>query len=115
MRAASQRRIQSAQMNLSGAVAHAAPPTQSQPPPPLQVSPAAASVSAPCVATPGSGASGVVGTGVAAAAAPGTANLVYPPDAAIQAIRRFSARPPFPELMVSFQSLPMIAVIENFI
>ncbi|CAE1293675.1 ARID2 [Acanthosepion pharaonis] len=99
LRAASQRRIQSAQMNLSGAVAHAAPPTQSQPPPPLQVSPAAASVSAPCVATPGSGASGVVGTGVAAAAAPGTANLVYPPDAAIQAIRRFSARPPFPELM----------------
>ncbi|GAB1608732.1 hypothetical protein Ahia01_001157600, partial [Argonauta hians] len=28
-----------------------------------------------------------------------TTNTVYPPDAAIQAIRRFSARPPFPELM----------------
>ena len=25
---------------------------------------------------------------------------VYPPNAALQAIRRFSARPPFPELMV---------------
>lgn len=101
---------------MPGAVAHAAPPTQSQPPllPPLQVSPAAAaSVSAPCVSTAGSGVSGVVvGSGgvsaaAAAAPAPGTANLVYPPDAAIQAIRRFSARPPFPELMVSFQSLLM--------
>lgn len=26
---------------------------------------------------------------------------IYPPNAALQAIRRFSARPPFPELMVT--------------
>lgn len=42
---------------------------------------------------------------------------VYPPNAALQAIRRFSARPPFPEMLVgygSFIASCVCAIISEF-
>lgn len=40
-------------------------------------------------------------------------SMIYPKDAAIQAIRRFSARPPFPEMLVG--GATVFSVRMNFI